>query len=1112
MDIHPRVLIVEDEIVVATDLKARLGLLGYQVVGAAFGGESALGLCEQLMPDLVLMDIHLRGGIDGIEAARIIRQRWGVPVVFLTAYADDSSLENAKAAEPYGYLLKPVGDVELKTAIEIAVAKHRGDLELQRVNRLYASLSQMNQAIAAARTREKLVAAVCRVLVEHGGFKMAWVGWLDAATQRIHVAAKCGDDTGFLPPGPLGSGSCPDPTGAAVWEGHHVLVNDLQHQERLPPWPQRAAAAGFHSGAAFPLRFQGEVCAALTVYAAEADAFGTKEVTMLDEAAGSLSFALDTLEGESNQRQAETSRRESEEMFFKAFRSNPAIMAILSLNEQRHLAVNAAFETHIGYSSDEIAWFTAAEVPLWADADIFRETLRLISREGALRNAEAEWKTKKGGVLTVRLNAELVEFSGEKCVLLIAEDITEHKRNEDSLAARARQQAAVAKLAHRAMAQAELQTLLQEAAATVAENLDVEHAMVLELSPDGKQLVLRAGVGWGEGRIGEETMSAGADSLAGFTLLSPEPVVVDDLSKEKRFAASPLIASQALASSASAIIGSRDDPLGVLAALSRRRRPFTGDEITFLQSVANLLAESIRQRWAEDSVLEFRDHLADLVRLRTDELSTANEELKREVAERVRLEEELLRVKDAVDLSARSKREFLSNMSHAVCTPLNAILGFAQLMRREPALPHTLQEYVDIICRNANQLLAVMNDILEMSRLEAGRAPVQEEDVDLEAVFRDLEAMFRLRVRKKGIGLSCFIDPAVPRVVRVDSRKLRHVLINVLSNAVKFTDHGGIIVSTQLADAPAVAGGYTVRVDVEDTGCGIASEDLDKVFALFEQAADAHGKGGTGLGMPISRRYARMLGGDLTVASTKGQGTIFSFTFQALAGSGGERLTSAHERRVIGLAPDSATPKMLVVDDMAESRVLLQTMLSVFGADNIQAANDGPMAIAVCRRWRPDLVLMDRRMPGMNGLDAMQAIKAMGSTPIPVVIVSAVISDDDRQEALDASADGFLPKPIQESALFAEIARQIPGVVYRYEAQESHIPAPPEDGPELQAAARKLPGQLAAEMTRAIRAGDTAHFDDLLEQKVRTWSPALAAHLAQLAGDFEYDQIQKLLG
>jgi PAS domain S-box-containing protein len=302
------ILVVEDEAIVAMDIEDRLTAMGYQLGGAAASGEQALALAEAGHPDLVLMDIRLQGAMDGIVAAEEMRRRFHVPVIFLTAYSEEATLERAKLAEPYGYVLKPFNDRELKSAIEIALYKHQAEEEIRRLNRLYDVLSQVNQSVVRIELREELLSTVCRLAVERGAIDLAWIGWLDEDTSRINPVAYFGKQSQILSEADFFADDRPEGQGTpgkAIREGEPFVCNECSRDVCLYPVAKQPALFGFKSCGSFPLRFQGQVCGALNLCIVEPGFFRERETGLLTEVAMDISFALDKIEGNARREHAE---------------------------------------------------------------------------------------------------------------------------------------------------------------------------------------------------------------------------------------------------------------------------------------------------------------------------------------------------------------------------------------------------------------------------------------------------------------------------------------------------------------------------------------------------------------------------------------------------------------------------------------------------------------------------------------------------------------------------------------------------------------------------------------------------------------------------------------
>ncbi|NJK61310.1 MAG: response regulator [Synechococcaceae cyanobacterium SM2_3_1] len=331
-------------------------------------------------------------------------------------------------------------------------------------------------------------------------------------------------------------------------------------------------------------------------------------------------------------------------------------------------------------------------------------------------------------------------------------------------------------------------------------------------------------------------------------------------------------------------------------------------------------------------------------------------------------------VEDLALTASQSKSRFLAFMSHELRTPLNAILGFTQLLMRDPALTPVQQEWITTINRSGEHLLNLINDVLEMSRIEAGKLSLSRKPVNLLGLLMDLEALMRVRTEARGLQLEFKLAPDLPTQIQTDAGKLRQVLLNLLSNAVKFTPSG------QIALQVRCVGPQILNFEVADTGIGISAEEISKLFHPFVQTSSGVKAGGSGLGLAISYQIVHMMGGEMQVSSSVGQGSKFSFTLPMEPTQ--VMISDLNRLKVVGLVPHQPRYRILIADDIREDGELLVQWFTLIGMET-QVACNGKEAIELWETWSPDLILMDMRMPEIDGYEATQEIKQRGGLPHP---------------------------------------------------------------------------------------------------------------------------------
>ena len=405
---------------------------------------------------------------------------------------------------------------------------------------------------------------------------------------------------------------------------------------------------------------------------------------------------------------------------------------------------------------------------------------------------------------------------------------------------------------------------------------------------------------------------------------------------------------------------------------------------------------------AEVELRQHREHLEQLVQQRTAELIEA---------------------KDQAQAANHAKSVFLANMSHELRTPLNAVLGFSQVMSREPAISGKQKANLAVILRSGEHLLALINDILDITKIEAGRVELEPRDFDLIELIGEIADMMRGRAEAKGLHLAIELAPDLPRFICADPGKFRQILINLLGNSIKFTKTGEVRIRLATISTPP---DLLLVVEVQDTGIGIAKADQQRLFVAFEQVGDDRAfHQGTGLGLAISRQYVQLMGGTISVTSDSGKGSCFRFSIPIKLVNANEVRNAGVSRNVVGIETPVDNLRILIVDDNADNRLLFRSFLDSFGFQ-LREAVDGQEGVKAFLKWRPHLIFMDRRMPVLDGLEAVRQIRQLpGGQAVIIIAVTAHALSEERKVMVAAGCNDFLAKPFHGDQLFAILEKQL---------------------------------------------------------------------------------------
>lgn len=466
--------------------------------------------------------------------------------------------------------------------------------------------------------------------------------------------------------------------------------------------------------------------------------------------------------------------------------------------------------------------------------------------------------------------------------------------------------------------------------------------------------------------------------------------------------------------------------------------------------------------------------------------------------------QELQKAVDAAEAANKAKSVFLANMSHELRTPLNAILGFSSMIRKDEQFPDNQRQNLDIINRSGEHLLTLINDVLEMAKIDAGRIDLENTPFDLGGMIRDVTDMMSVRAQDKGLRLLIDQSSEFPRFIQGDEARLRQILINLTGNAIKFTQQGGVTLrlGTKLNSISHLL------IEVEDTGIGIAPNDQQRIFEPFVQLGEQGDNKGTGLGLSITRQFVQLMGGNLTLESWPGKGSLFRIDLPLHEVREGSviKTQEASHGEAIGLAPGQPNYRVLIVEDQLENQLLLTQLMQAVGIQ-VKVATNGRQGVEIFQSWQPQLIWMDRRMPVMDGLEATQAIRqSPNGNAVKIIAVTASAFMEQREEMLQAGMDDFLRKPYRAHELYECLAKHL-GIRFIY-AGAASIEPPVKTLTSTMFG--HVPETLRNDLKEALETLDTDRIDDLIEQ-ISIHDQTLQKTLISLAANFEYRTIIEAL-
>ncbi len=490
------------------------------------------------------------------------------------------------------------------------------------------------------------------------------------------------------------------------------------------------------------------------------------------------------------------------------------------------------------------------------------------------------------------------------------------------------------------------------------------------------------------------------------------------------------------------------------------------------------------QKLREDELRRYRDHLEEEVRQRTAELRLA---------------------RDEAETANKAKSAFLANMSHELRTPLNAILGFSQMMQQDTGLNKGQHEILDIINNSGEHLLKLINDVLEIAKIEAGKLQLELATFDLHSLVREVTDMMRLRAQQKGLQLELDQSSEFPRYIKGDEARLRQILVNLVSNAVKFTEKGGVTIRLGNKDNAL----HHLVIEVEDTGPGISKQDQQHLFQPFVQLPEGKTQVGSGLGLSIVQQFVKLMSGTVSVKSEPGKGSLFRVELPLEAADDTEvlRLEDENLGEVEGLAPGQSKYRILIAEDQHDNQMLLSKMMTDLGLE-VKVADNGEECVQIFKQWKPDLIWMDRRMPVMDGVEATRRIRRMrGGKKVKIVAVTASAFKEQEPELRDAGMDDYIRKPFRFEEIYDSMSRQL-GLEFIYRTE----PVKPKISHETLTPKRlmAITTEQREELYAAVESLDRQRIDAAIRQ-IAAADAELGRALSLLANEFDYPTILNVL-
>ncbi len=761
-------------------------------------------------------------------------------------------------------------------------------------------------------------------------------------------------------------------------------------------------------------------------------------------------------------KKAEEAIRQSEEKFRTIFDNASEGIFLIDLETRKFVMCNASCAKMLGYSQAEFPKLDISDIHPDEDLNfIYKQIDLFVHGEKGIRS-DIRFKSKNGRLFFTDLSPALGIIGNKKSLIIIFTDITKRKQAEIEIQ----------------MYKDHLEELVEKRTEELKKsneklNIEIDIRKKIEKDLSEERSLLR-------------------------TLIDSVPDLIYIKDKESRF----ILANKNVINlfgfkKIDEIIGKNDfDILPKEIA----EKNYT-DEKKIISSGESLInnEEMIQlpngeKYWYSITKVPLRDNDDNIIGLIG---------INRDITKLKIIEENLQKSKEAAEAANQAKTIFLSNMSHEIRTPMNVILGFSQLLLRDATLSLQQIDRLNNINRSGEHLLALINDILEISKIEAGHLTINSTKLNLHEFLNNIKSMFKVKTDAKQLIFKINSIEKLPKFIISDEAKLRQIFINLIGNAIKFTNKGEISVSVRIKKKDKNS---ILEAEVKDTGQGISEKDMNKIFNLFEQTEDGIKAGGTGLGLALSKKLVNILGGDISVKSALNIGSCFIFNIRIKECDQEEISQVITKQRVIGLKSGQKKYKVLITDDVLENRIFLKDMLKIIGFEVLEAEN-GKEAIKKYKEYSPDVILMDINMPLLNGFEATKYIKKMkNGKNIPIIVITSYVLNEEKQKMLEIGANECLSKPFKEKELF-DALKSCLGIDYEYETEKKYDSIHITD--KIKKDLSNLPEELISNMLDATISLELNRLSELILD-VEKKSPETADYLRNAVKKYQYDLLMKL--